>query len=249
MRLPRAITHYEPCGSSLCLQKHGFPLYHPLAWNSSIMVYMSAASCADVPVVVEFRRPMSPAQQQWLRTTRVRVRRVAFHTDDAASTALLRDHSTLVGGQAASPWCSWVRGRLESRVRESVTDNVKVAVLMCTNPSLLRTGSIDEVVAASRKHRAPACAFVFKAAVHHTDLSSELHSSTPYCFQLTRLQNNGDTSGAQVNWPLGCQPDAKTRLEIEQPTHCSSQGVTAAGCLGEHAGERGGCLSLHRGAV
>ena len=52
---------------------------------------------ADIPVVVEFRTPMSPEQQQWLRTTRVRVRRVAFDVNDTASAALLHDQSTLVG--------------------------------------------------------------------------------------------------------------------------------------------------------
>jgi len=47
-------------------------------------------------VVVEFCAPMSPEQQQWLRTTRMRVRRVAFHAGDAASASLLRDQFTLV---------------------------------------------------------------------------------------------------------------------------------------------------------
>ena len=51
---------------------------------------------ADAPVMVEFRAPMSPQQRQWLRTTRLRMRRVAFHVDDAASAALLR---------ARQRWC------------------------------------------------------------------------------------------------------------------------------------------------
>jgi len=50
-----------------------------------------ATAHADIPVGVEYRAPMTLAQQQWLRTTRVRVRRMAFHADDAASAALLCD--------------------------------------------------------------------------------------------------------------------------------------------------------------
>ena len=53
---------------------------------------------ADAPVVVEFRAPMSPEQQQWLRKTHLHMRRVAFHIDDAASAALLHDTTTLVRG-------------------------------------------------------------------------------------------------------------------------------------------------------
>ena len=52
--------------------------------------------CAGTPVVVDFAAPMSPTQQQWLRSTPVRVRRVAFHVSDAASAALLHDPRTLV---------------------------------------------------------------------------------------------------------------------------------------------------------
>ena len=39
---------------------------------------------------------MSPEQQQWLRTTRVRVRHLTFHINDAASEALIDDQLTLV---------------------------------------------------------------------------------------------------------------------------------------------------------
>jgi len=48
-------------------------------------------------VVVIFTEPTSPAQREWLRMTRVRVRHIAFHIDDIASAALLHDPSTLVG--------------------------------------------------------------------------------------------------------------------------------------------------------
>ena len=71
-------------------------------WDASLCTQpggdtSTAAQCADVPVVVIFTEPTSATQQLWLRTTRVRVRHVAFHVDDNASAALLHDPSTLVG--------------------------------------------------------------------------------------------------------------------------------------------------------
>ena len=50
-----------------------------------------------MPVVVKLRKLMSPEQRRWLRTTRVHVRRIAFHGDDDASEALYQDPLTLVG--------------------------------------------------------------------------------------------------------------------------------------------------------
>ena len=46
--------------------------------------------------MVEFHTLTTPQQQQWLHTTRVRERRVAFHADDAASAMVLQDQTTLV---------------------------------------------------------------------------------------------------------------------------------------------------------
>jgi len=56
---------------------------------------------ADAPVVVEFRAPTSPEQRMWLRSTRVRVRRVAFHVDDQTSAVLLHDPTFMVGTRDA----------------------------------------------------------------------------------------------------------------------------------------------------
>ncbi len=66
-------------------------------------------SSADVLVVVEFTEPTSSAQQQWLRMTPVRVRRIVFHNKDENSAALLHDTSTLV--------CPWVCSLLRLGVR------------------------------------------------------------------------------------------------------------------------------------
>ncbi len=46
--------------------------------------------------MVDFKAPTTSDQQHWLRRTRVRLRRVAFHLNDAASVTLLHDSSMLV---------------------------------------------------------------------------------------------------------------------------------------------------------
>ena len=66
-----------------------------------------SACTADIPVVLEFHAPMTHEQQQWLRTTRVRMRSVAFHIDDAASAALLHDNTTLVRFPPVQMLPSW----------------------------------------------------------------------------------------------------------------------------------------------
>ncbi len=63
---------------------------------------------ADVPVVVDFHAPTSPEQRMWLRSTRVRVRRVAFHVDDKTSAVLLHDPTFMVGSQAPCPMVSTI---------------------------------------------------------------------------------------------------------------------------------------------
>jgi len=61
---------------------------------------------AESPVVVRFRAPMTPKQQQWLRSTTAHVRRIRFHSGDDASAALLHDIFTLVGGEGQSLTCT-----------------------------------------------------------------------------------------------------------------------------------------------
>ena len=67
-----------------------------------------SARHADVPVVVEFQVPASLKQRMWLRSTRVRVRRVAFHVDDKTSAILLHDPTYMVGSRLAQ-WCHFQR--------------------------------------------------------------------------------------------------------------------------------------------
>lgn len=80
---------------------------HLLLGSDRVTMWLDdSARRADVPVVVEFRVPASLEQRMWLRSTRVRVRRVAFHVGDKTSAILLHDPTYMVGSPLAQ-WCQF----------------------------------------------------------------------------------------------------------------------------------------------